>query len=109
MPSWCRSYGRLVAVVRTSFSGECRWTQDASRLLAEQDRDWDLWGPLVICLSLAIILSVDVGDLTLLHWVQLTQQAPKEQAMQVFSLVISLIAIGSVVVTINSKLLGGKV
>ncbi|WVR07596.1 hypothetical protein IAU60_004638 [Kwoniella sp. DSM 27419] len=57
-------------------------------------RDWDLWGPLVICLSLAIILSVD---------------APQEQSMQVFSLVISLITIGSVVVTINSKLLGGKV
>ena len=29
--------------------------------------------------------------------------------MPVFSLVISLIAVGSVVVTVNSKLLGGKV
>jgi len=29
--------------------------------------------------------------------------------MQVFSLVISLITIGTVVVTVNSKLLGGKV
>ncbi|WWC90720.1 uncharacterized protein L201_005657 [Kwoniella dendrophila CBS 6074] len=57
-------------------------------------RDWDLWGPLVICLTLAIILSID---------------APQEQSMQVFSLVISLVTIGSVVVTINSKLLGGKV
>ncbi|GFZ49548.1 Protein YIP4 [Saitozyma sp. JCM 24511] len=57
-------------------------------------RDWDLWGPLVICLSLAIILSID---------------APKDQSMQVFSLVISLITIGSIVVTVNSKLLGGKV
>ncbi|WWC71577.1 uncharacterized protein I206_105535 [Kwoniella pini CBS 10737] len=57
-------------------------------------RDWDLWGPLVICLTLAIILSID---------------APQEQSMQVFSLVISLVTIGSVVVTVNSKLLGGKV
>lgn len=24
-------------------------------------RDWDLWGPLVICLSLAIVLSIDVS------------------------------------------------
>lgn len=24
-------------------------------------RDWDLWGPLVICLSLAITLSLDVS------------------------------------------------
>lgn len=57
-------------------------------------RDWDLWGPLVICLALAIVLSID---------------APQDQSMQVFSLVISLITVGSVVVTVNSKLLGGKV
>ncbi|BEI82405.1 hypothetical protein CcaverHIS002_0302730 [Cutaneotrichosporon cavernicola] len=44
-------------------------------------RDWDLWGPL----------------------------SPQEQAMSVFSLVISLVTIGSVIVTVNSKLLGGKV
>jgi hypothetical protein len=36
-------------------------------------------------------------------------QAPADQSMQIFSLVISLITVGSVVVTINSKLLGGKV
>lgn len=24
-------------------------------------REWDLWGPLVICLALAIMLSVDVS------------------------------------------------
>ncbi|KAK1927134.1 putative vesicle-mediated transport-related protein [Papiliotrema laurentii] len=57
-------------------------------------RDWDLWGPLVICLGLAIVLSID---------------APQDQSMQVFSLVISLITIGTIVVTVNSKLLGGKV
>jgi len=37
------------------------------------------------------------------------EKSPPEQSMQVFSLVISLITIGTVVVTINSKLLGGKV
>ncbi|WVO13445.1 hypothetical protein L204_101061 [Cryptococcus depauperatus] len=57
-------------------------------------RDWDLWGPLVICLAFAIILSVD---------------APQDQSMQVFSLVVSLITVGSVIITVNSKLLGGKV
>jgi len=57
-------------------------------------RDWDLWGPLIICLSLAITLSID---------------SPAEQSIQVFSLVISLVTVGSVVVTVNSKLLGGKV
>lgn len=78
---------------------------------ADESRDWDLWGPLVICLSLAILLSVEVsllpvklGSVTLLM-----HQAPADQSMQIFSLVISLITIGSVVVTVNSKLLGGKV
>lgn len=28
-------------------------------------RDWDLWGPLVICLSLAITLSLDVSRMVL--------------------------------------------
>jgi hypothetical protein len=26
------------------------------------NREWDLWGPLVICLALAIILSIDVSS-----------------------------------------------
>jgi hypothetical protein len=36
------------------------------------------------------------------------QSAP-DQSIQVFSLVISLVTIGSVIVTINAKLLGGRV
>jgi len=48
-------------------------------------RDWDLWGPLVFCLILAIILS--------------------ESAPQIFVIV----WIGAAVVTINSLLLGGKI
>ena len=57
-------------------------------------REWDLWGPLVICLALAIILSID---------------SPANQSIQVFSMVISLVTIGSVIVTVNAKLLGGRV
>lgn len=57
-------------------------------------KEWDLWGPLVICLALAIMLSLD---------------APPDQSIQAFSMVISLVTLGSVVVTINAQLLGGKV
>ncbi|KAI5454563.1 hypothetical protein NCC49_003458 [Naganishia albida] len=57
-------------------------------------REWDLWGPLVICLALAIILSID---------------SPGDQSIQVFSMVISLVTVGSVIVTVNAKLLGGRV
>jgi hypothetical protein len=72
-------------------------------------RDWDLWGPLVICLSLAIVLSIDVSQLAVAPETLADTQSPPEQSMNVFSLVISLVTIGSVVITVNSKLLGGKV
>lgn len=31
-------------------------------MVGTDGRDWDLWGPLVICLSLAIVLSIDVSE-----------------------------------------------
>lgn len=56
-------------------------------------RDWDLWGPLVLCLSLAIILSLT---------------APSAQSSIVFTGVFVVIWCGAAVVTLNSKLLGGQ-
>jgi hypothetical protein len=61
-------------------------------------------------LPLASYRSVDRCELVDLRYeAQLIMQSPPEQSLQVFSLVISLVAVGSVVITINSKLLGGKV
>ncbi|GAA5971461.1 hypothetical protein JCM21900_002213 [Sporobolomyces salmonicolor] len=57
-------------------------------------RDWDLWGPLIFCLTLAIFLSIN---------------APAEQSLQIFTGVFVIVWLGSVVVTLNAKLLGGKV
>lgn len=57
-------------------------------------RDWDLWGPLILCLALAIILSLN---------------APPAQSLGVFTSVIVLISVGSLVVTVQAKLLGGRV
>ncbi|KAH9940959.1 Yip1-domain-containing protein [Amylocystis lapponica] len=57
-------------------------------------RDWDLWGPLVICLLLGILLSV---------------HAPAAQSLAVFTSVVTIISFGSVTVTIQAKLLGGRV
>jgi len=57
-------------------------------------RDWDLWGPLLLCLMLAIMLSIN---------------APPNQALGVFTSVIVIISFGSLVVTIQAKLLGGRV
>ncbi|KAI0775165.1 Yip1-domain-containing protein [Trametes elegans] len=57
-------------------------------------RDWDLWGPLVLCLTLGILLSVN---------------APPSQSLGVFTSVVVIIAVGSLVVTVQAKLLGGRV
>ncbi|KAJ2819066.1 hypothetical protein IWW50_005591, partial [Coemansia erecta] len=53
-------------------------------------QEWDLWGPLFFCLSLAIIMSF---------------LAPDQQASAVFTGVFALVCIGSCVVTLNCKLL----
>ncbi|CDH57889.1 yip1-domain-containing protein [Lichtheimia corymbifera JMRC:FSU:9682] len=57
-------------------------------------RDWDLWGPLVLCLALAITLS---------------GSAPGDQAVSIFTGVFVIVWIGAAVVTLNAKLLGGAV
>ena len=58
-----------------------------------QLRDWDLWGPLLICLSLAIILSA---------------KAPVTQTSHVFTTVFIVMWVGATVVTINAQLLGAS-
>ncbi|KAI8638660.1 Yip1 domain-containing protein [Parasitella parasitica] len=57
-------------------------------------RDWDLWGPLLLCLTLAIVLSV---------------RAPDNQAVAIFTSVFVIVWLGAAVVTLNAKLLGGAV
>ena len=57
-------------------------------------RDWDLWGPLVLCLTLAITMAAS---------------APASQSTFVFTFVFVIVWFGSAVVTINGKLLGGNI
>ncbi|KAI8848732.1 hypothetical protein BC829DRAFT_425436 [Chytridium lagenaria] len=56
-------------------------------------RDWDLWGPLLLCLVLSIRLALT---------------APSDQASQVFTTIFVIVWFGAGVVTVNSQLLGGK-
>jgi hypothetical protein len=56
-------------------------------------QDWDLWGPLILCLALSFTLALgSVG----------------EQAQLVFTGVFAIIWIGAAIVTLNAKLLGGN-
>lgn len=56
-------------------------------------RDWDLWGPLIFCLLLSVLLSFT---------------AKADQKDVVFSGVFALVWIGEAVVTLQIKLLGGN-
>jgi hypothetical protein len=69
--------------------------------LSENDRqvinelkDWDLWGPLILCLVLGVVLSF---------------KAPTDQSSIVFASVFLTAWAGSTVVTINAQLLGGSI
>ncbi|KAH8593012.1 hypothetical protein B0O99DRAFT_628646 [Bisporella sp. PMI_857] len=57
-------------------------------------RDWDLWGPLVFCLLLSLLLSFN---------------AMQDQKSLVFSGVFAMVWIGEAVVTLQIKLLGGNI
>eukprot|EP00538_Stauroneis_constricta_P005023 CAMPEP_0119551070 /NCGR_PEP_ID=MMETSP1352-20130426/4444_1 /TAXON_ID=265584 /ORGANISM="Stauroneis constricta, Strain CCMP1120" /LENGTH=240 /DNA_ID=CAMNT_0007597079 /DNA_START=39 /DNA_END=758 /DNA_ORIENTATION=- len=67
---------------------------DRDKEIIQRLKDWDLWGPLLICLGLGILLSV---------------KAPQGQASLVFAAVFCAVWFGSAVVTINAQLLGGTI
>mmetsp|Transcript_12897 Transcript_12897/g.14175 ORF Transcript_12897/g.14175 Transcript_12897/m.14175 type:complete len:222 (-) Transcript_12897:95-760(-) len=62
---------------------------------AKELRNWDLWGPLLLCLALALTLSI--GNLG------------EDKSSQIFTLVFFMVWVGAAVVTINAKLLGGEI
>ena len=64
------------------------------RMVIRSLKDWDLWGPLVLCLALSVILSI---------------KAPKDQATTVFAAVFCSVWAGGTVITINAQLLGGTI
>lgn len=61
-------------------------------------KEWDLWGPLVLCTFMAMILqgSADIADNS-------NDGGPE------FAEVFVIVWIGSMIVTLNSKLLGGNI
>lgn len=59
-------------------------------------RDWDLWGPLLLCVTLALLL-------------QGGSAGEHEQGGPQFAEVFVVVWVGSFVITLNSKLLGGTI
>jgi protein YIPF6 len=57
-------------------------------------RDWDLWGPLVFCLVLSLLMSFGASE---------------NQSQVVFTGIFTMVWLGEAVCTLNLKLLGGTV
>lgn len=82
------SYGAV------SQSEENLQLSDQEKEILSRLKDWDLWGPLIVCLGLAVLLSF---------------KAPVGQASLVFAAVFTAVWFGATVVTINAQLLGGTI
>lgn len=68
-------------------------------------KDWDLWGPLILCLTLAILLSSQSSPANKLN----PSLSPADDSSLVFGAVFIVTWCGAAVVTLNAKLLGGSV
>lgn len=60
-------------------------------------KDWDLWGPLILCIFLAMMLQSS------------TDAKSVNDGGPEFAQVFVIVWVGAVIVTLNSKLLGGKI
>jgi hypothetical protein len=60
----------------------------------EKLREWDLWGPLLVCLLLSMTLGI---------------KSDQESASMVFAAVFVVIWLGAAAVTVNAQLLGGNI
>lgn len=88
-----------LAGTREELAGLAGRMMDPESLLRQSNmtpglRDWDLWGPLVFCLLLSMLLSFN---------------ARADQRDLVFSGVFAMVWIGEAVVTLQIKLLGGNI
>ncbi|KND86859.1 Protein YIP4, partial [Tolypocladium ophioglossoides CBS 100239] len=90
--------GAGISGTREELTGLASRVMDAEALLQSNMspglRDWDLWGPLIFCLLLSLLLSF-------------TARADQKDA--VFSGVFAMIWLGEAVVTLQIKLLGGNI
>ncbi|KEP60869.1 UNVERIFIED_CONTAM: Yip1 domain-containing protein [Hammondia hammondi] len=78
-------------------------------------KQWDLWGPLILCLFLSVILYIQASwsPAFASETSQLSPDAQRAQTRErqriAFSLVYVFVSLGASVVTVNAKLLGSKI
>lgn len=91
--------GAGLSGARDELAGLAGRVMDPEALLNQNNmspglRDWDMWGPLIFCLLLSLLLSFSAKD---------------DQKDVVFSGVFAMVWIGEAVVTLQIKLLGGNI
>lgn len=84
----------LYEAVNVNANDSTQSTHEEQQKMLATLKNWDLFGPLLVCLLLSIILSL---------------RAPTSQASAVFAAVFCSMWLGSAVVTVNTKLLGGSI
>ena len=80
-------------------------------------REWDLWGPMIFSVSLALLLSHQSGEFLeekkkIERWSPkrpLTTSKPPDSPAKAFSVVFCVLTVGACVLTLNVILLGGKI
>ena len=78
----------------------------ARDLIYVVNRDWDLWGPLLLCLLLGIMLSINVRvpqSSSLLLILITHPKAPPSQSLGVFTSIIVICSLGALAVTVQAK------
>lgn len=66
---------------------------DNQQSVLQKLKEWDLWGPLLVCLLLSVTLSIT---------------APDSSSSIVFAAVFVIVWCGAALVTLNAQLLGGS-
>ena len=68
-------------------------------------QDWDLWGPMIVCYCLSLLLSI----ISLVNRGEAKDDKDSEDVSSyVFSIVFVVFWLGSIFISINTKFLGGK-
>merc|ERR1712045_386841 len=91
---------RDLAAVGTKFLAVL-WPKEKKSLLKE----WDLWGPLILCTFMATILQSHIEDDDHVHGLKGSGGDGGPEFAEVFVIV----WVGALVVTLNTKLLGGHI
>lgn len=94
-PVWKTLWRELKAIILKLFH-VVAFCKKADRVI----NDWDLWGPMIVCYVFALLLSITSSTNG--------YSAEDDHSSYVFSIVFICFWVGSIVISLNTKFLGGN-